>query len=393
MSRARALHLLAIAGYAFFAAIVAAVLPADALQRALAGMVVFLLAALAHEFLARREDHRWFARELSRLRSAHKDAADKAQRTSDSLAELQASIGYAGSGDGAPDLIGEMRTIRGLLKKLTDRSVAARERAEGALARGVAAEAVHEKLSDAEVLDILQVAFTNDRVDLYLQPIVTLPQRKVLYYEAYGRIRTDAGQVLLPEQYNPVAAREGLLPTIDNLMLFRCVQSVRRAWKEKLDVGFFCNLSREALLEADFFPQFIEFLGRNKELAESLVFEMSQDDADDIRLTDALAQVRRLGFSFSLDNVVRASGDDADDRARRGFRHIKIEAATLLAQPTHLRAGIHVADWSERMKRAGVELIATKVEEESQVLALMELNVTLAQGFLLGEPRPLREAV
>jgi cyclic-di-GMP phosphodiesterase TipF (flagellum assembly factor) len=55
--------------------------------------------------------------------------------------------------------------------------------------------------------------------------------------------------------------------------------------------------------------------------------------------------------------------------------------------------GIHVADWSERLKRAGIELIATKVEEESQVLALMELNVTLAQGYLLGEPRPLREAV
>lgn len=393
MSRSRVLHLLAIAGYTALAGSVAAALQADALQRALAGLVVFLLAALGHEFLARREDHRWFARELSRLRSAHKEAADKAQDAARSLAELQASIGYAGSGEGAPDLMGEMRTIRSLLKKLTDRSVAARERAEGVLARGAAAEAVQEKLSDAEVLDIVQVALSNDRVDLYLQPIVTLPQRKILYYEAYGRIRTDAGQVLLPEQYNPIAAREGLLPTIDNLMLFRCVQSVRRAWKEKLDVGFFCNLSREALLDADFFPQFIDFLGRNKELAESLVFELSQDDAEDLRLTDALAQVRRLGFSFSLDNVVRVPNDNAADRARRGFRHIKIDVATLLAQPAQMRAGIHVADWSERMKRAGMELIATKVEEESQVLALMELNVTLAQGFLLGEPRPLREAV
>ena len=378
--------------YAAAAALFAVLLPADGAVRVLAGFVVFLLAALAHEFVARRQDHRWFARELSRLRTAQRETAEQAKRTNESLAELQASIGYAGDGDGAPDLIGEMRTIRSLLKKLTDRSAAARERAEGALARGVAAEAVQEKLSDAEVLDILQVALTNDRVDMYLQPIVTLPQRKILYYESYGRIRTEGGQVLLPDQYHAVAAREGLLPTIDNLMLFRCVQSVRRAWKEKLDVGFFCNLSREALLDADFFPQFIDFLGRNKELSESLVFELSQDDADDIRLTDPLSQVRRLGFSFSLDNVVRVT-NDAPDRARRGFRHIKIEAAALLEQPSQMPTGIHVADWSERLKRAGIELIATKVEEESQVLALMELNVTLAQGYLLGEPRPLREAV
>lgn len=384
--------MLAILAYAALALLLAALLPAAGEVRVLAGLVVFLLAALGHEVLARRTDHRWFARELSRLRSTQRDLAEQARKTDESLTGLQASIGYGGSADGAPDLIGEMRTIRSLLKKLTDRSAAARERAEGALARGVAADTVQEKLSQAEVLDILQVALTNDRVDLYLQPIVTLPQRKIVSYECYGRIRTEEGQVLLPEQYHGVAAREGLLPTIDNLMLFRCVQSVRRAWKEKLDVGFFCNLSREALLDADFFPQFVDFLGRNKELAESLVFELSQDDADDLRLTDALTQVRRLGFSFSLDNVVRFVGD-ANDRARRGFRHVKIEASALLDPVASTGAGIHVADWSERMKRAGIELIVTKVEEESQVLALMELNVTLAQGFLFGEPRPLREAV
>ncbi len=101
---------------------------------------------------------------------------------------------------------------------------------------------------------------------------------------------------------------------------------------------------------------------------------MSQDDADDPRLIDALAEVRRLA-------------------SRSRSTTSSVCPATLLAQLAQMRAGIHVADWSERMKRAGMELIATKVEEESKVLALMELNVTLAQDFLLGEPRPLREAV
>ena len=34
------------------------------------------------------------------------------------------------------------------------------------------------------------------RIDLYLQPIVTLPQRKVRYYEALSRLRTDEGEVV-----------------------------------------------------------------------------------------------------------------------------------------------------------------------------------------------------
>ncbi len=36
------------------------------------------------------------------------------------------------------------------------------------------------------------------RFELYLQPIVTLPQRKVRYYEATARLRTEAGELLNP---------------------------------------------------------------------------------------------------------------------------------------------------------------------------------------------------
>ena len=39
-------------------------------------------------------------------------------------------------------------------------------------------------------------AIDANRVDLYMQPIVTLPQRKVRYYEAMTRLRTDTGEVL-----------------------------------------------------------------------------------------------------------------------------------------------------------------------------------------------------
>ena len=170
--------------------------------------------------------------------------------------------------------------------------------------------------------------------------------------------------------------------------LFRCVQSVRRAWKEKLEVGFFCNLAREALLDEEFFPQFIEFLGRNKDLAESLVFEIAQDDADDPALLEKLAQLAKLGFWFSLDNVTRF-GPEAEQRARSGFRYLKVDAADLL--DGKVASNIHAADWNERLKRFGMTLIAQKVEEDSQALGLMEFNVTLAQGFLFGEPRPLRE--
>ncbi len=43
----------------------------------------------------------------------------------------------------------------------------------------------------AEMIEIVRDAIDAGRVDLYLQPIVTLPQRKVRYYEALTRLRTE----------------------------------------------------------------------------------------------------------------------------------------------------------------------------------------------------------
>ena len=44
-----------------------------------------------------------------------------------------------------------------------------------------------------EMIATIRDAIDAGRVDLYLQPIVTLPQRKVRYYEAFTRLRTADG--------------------------------------------------------------------------------------------------------------------------------------------------------------------------------------------------------
>ena len=83
----------------------------------------------------------------------------------------------------------------------------------------------------AALLSSIRDALTENRVDLYLQPVVTLPQRRVMFYEGFSRLRDDTGRVLMPAEYLRVAEPEGLMPAIDNLLLFRCVQIVRKLSK------------------------------------------------------------------------------------------------------------------------------------------------------------------
>ena len=45
---------------------------------------------------------------------------------------------------------------------------------------------------------LIAKAIDANRIDLYLQPIVTLPQRKVRYYEALSRLRTETATSFRP---------------------------------------------------------------------------------------------------------------------------------------------------------------------------------------------------
>ena len=84
--------------------------------------------------------------------------------------------------------------------------------------------------------------------------------------------------MLLPEQYIGLAEREGLVTAIDNMLLLRCIQLLRKVQRKKPKLGFFCNVSPRTLGDEDFFGDFLGFLEQNDELAPNLVFEFAQGD-------------------------------------------------------------------------------------------------------------------
>ena len=247
---------------------------------------------------------------------------------------------------------------------------------------------------DEEMLETIRRSLEDNRVDLYLQPVVSLPQRKVRFYEALSRLRAEDGTLIMPSQYIRIAEPAGLMSLVDNVLLFRCIQVVRRWALRNKEIGVFCNLSRETLRDANFFTQFVEFMRDNRELSGQIIFEISQETFENAdRTEDAnLKLLAEMGFSFSMDKVTNLDIDVA--RARHyQVRHVKVPAALLLGDPDDIGASVHPADLKDLLARFGLNLIAERIESERDVLNLLDYNVDFGQGFLFGEPRPIRETV
>ena len=185
--------------------------------------------------------------------------------------------------------------------------------------------------SDAHLLDMVRRSLEENRVDLYLQPIVMLPQRKTCYYEALTRLRDSTGDVIMPASYLKVAEPAGIMPMIDNLLLFRCVKVMRRLVERNRDIGVFCNISANSLLDPEFFPHFLEFMQQNRELAGSLIFEFSQATVNGAGPLEqeSMSLLREIGFRFSLDHVSDLN-IDFNMLSDQGFRFLKVDAHTLI---------------------------------------------------------------
>jgi cyclic-di-GMP phosphodiesterase TipF (flagellum assembly factor) len=247
---------------------------------------------------------------------------------------------------------------------------------------------VAEGLDEQTILDLVREGLRANAVELALQPIVSLPQRKRRFFECFSRVRTHDGGVIVPEQYLEVAERHGLVTAIDNLLLFRCIQTLRRIRKGNANVGFFLNISPNTLADRGFFRDFIQLMAQNIELAPALVFEFPQRalaEADDSLWRD-LDRLAQMGFRFSIDQVTDLDLDAATLSGRH-FRFLKLEAGRVTEAA---RSGLLGND-PKLLKRTldsyAIDLIIERIETEPMLLEVLDLHVDFGQGFLFGEPR------
>ncbi len=358
----------------------------------LIGVLALLFSLQA--IIARGREAGRLRRDLDSVRQAHQILADQIEAMSDQLGELFEGVERAAALR-SEELTGEVRMLEDLVQRMSEGL-----EARIAAARPYGAPAAHGQ--HAALLETVREALADNRVDLYLQPVVSLPQRRTVFYESFSRLRDATGRIMMPAEYLAVAEPEGLVSAIDNLLLFRCVQIVRRLAKNDRKVGIFCNISLASLGDEVFFPQFLEFLSENKDLHNALIFELGQAAFGRRGSVEArsMAKLADLGFRFSLDKVTDLDLD-FQDLGRADVKFLKIGAELLLSQLSEIDGrlalsslkDLDAADFANLTRRYGVEVVAEKVEVERQVVDILELNIAYGQGNLFGEPRAIRDAV
>lgn len=236
----------------------------------------------------------------------------------------------------------------------------------------------------------LRQALDGDRLIFHVDPVMALPQRRPLGYDLVPRLMREAGELADAADFMPRRGGEMELRRVDTMALEEAIGLARRARTAGTPIRLYVGLSTATIGDKQALEQMVASLGANQAVTTSLFFLINYSDFKGWGRAEKsdLIELRRTGIGFVMVGVDSLRVDFSELQTL-GFVALRFDATRFLAEPTAF-TDLHTADIAHYARRFEVDLCATGVVDEQQVLSLFEDGIQQAQGPHLGRPGPAR---
>ncbi|MBV6656749.1 MAG: EAL domain-containing protein [Devosiaceae bacterium] len=238
------------------------------------------------------------------------------------------------------------------------------------------------------LLQRVATAVERQRIEVAMQSIVTLPQRRARGYATTYSLKLDGAGTLESNQVPPAAQAAGVTEEYARGVVTRAITLAERfAARESASIVF-APLNGASIGLSAFSGWLVETMTENKALAGRLVFEVPQADIRAFSPLDfdVMGSLSDLGFRMAVCDLSDARSD-LFDLSSHGFRYAKAPVSLFLGSDAAQKSDIHPEDLSDLAARNGMDLIVTGVETEAQVVELLDCNLRYGQGNLFARPR------
>ena len=239
-------------------------------------------------------------------------------------------------------------------------------------------------------LEMLKQAMADNRLVHHIQPVVLLPQRRPQSYDLQPRLLLEDGELADAPDFMPRRGGENVVRRIERLALDEAITIVRRARTGGQPIMVNVPLGRATLGDIPAVDQLVMALDANRAVAQSIVFTL--EDADWSSLTpgerSALNAIVKKGVSLAILNA-RTLRFDYAALAGDGVHSVRIDAARFIDDPQAF-TDFHPSDIAAYLKRFDIDLVATGIRNEQQIISFLEDGILLVQGAHIAGPGPIR---
>jgi diguanylate cyclase (GGDEF)-like protein len=301
---------------------------------------------------------------------------------------LAASVGIV-------PIVGEETSPQDVLRDV-DRAVARAKRLGGARWATLDEASESAPLHKVSLESRLRQAVQAGDLSLVYQPIVQLPSREVVAFEALIRWTDPELGPVSPAEFIPLAESTGLILPIGDFVLDEACRTLA-GWRTEHgadNVRMNVNLSAVQFTQPDLVQRVRDCLDRYPaveghlvlELTETALLERPQDQAQ------VLHQLRGLGIQIHIDDFGTGYSSLAN-LVRLPVDALKVDREFVRHAEQDPRARAIVASVARLAQELGLSLTAEGIETEGQAALVNALGRCRGQGYLFARPMPADRAL
>ena len=239
-------------------------------------------------------------------------------------------------------------------------------------------------------------AFDNGELCLHYQPIVSLPERRVVALEALLRWNHPDEGLLGPGEVIPIAEETGLIVPIGAWVIEQALLAGRRfraIAPEHAELVMNVNVSARQLAADGLVATVERALAATRTDAALLCLELTETELiEDLpAFASVLERLEALGVRIAIDDF-GAGYSSLRYLSRLPIQTVKLDRSFV--------AGMHDAEGGDPILRAAVSMaaafaldaVAEGIEREDDAVALAGMGYRLAQGFHFARPLPEKDA-
>jgi diguanylate cyclase (GGDEF)-like protein/PAS domain S-box-containing protein len=297
------------------------------------------------------------------------------------------SIGVGGFRDRGGD-----QNAEGILVEADDAMYMAKEAGKGQVA--VASAVTRPSTARVTWAERVARAVREGLFELYCQPIVDFASDAVSRWELLLRLPGGDGQLILPSQFLYTAERSGLILEIDRWVLTEAFRLIAEQEARGRKICLEVNISGRSVGDPQLLALIEQALEQTAIDPASLILEVTETAAiaNMDRARGFATTLQSLGCGFALDDFGAGFGSFYYLK-HIPFDYVKVDGEFIRNLPTSNTDQLIVDSIVQMSKGLGKHTIAEFVGDRETVEVLKKHGVDFGQGYYLGRPIPVSEAL
>lgn len=238
-------------------------------------------------------------------------------------------------------------------------------------------------------------AYNENRIEIFLQPKISVSEGKAVGAEALVRMRNRDGELILPVKFVPVLEHTGMIEKLDDIMLDKTFAFQRECINNGIrPVPISVNISRQRFTSEGLFSYVMELQKKydiDSSLVELEILETTFIDALDA-MTDVINSLRKQGFRINVDDF--GSGySSLNQIANIPADVIKFDRVFASRSLKSNKGRQVIKSLIEMLKMVEYELVFEGVETKEELDTVVSYGCDVIQGFYFDKPLPAKEFI